>query len=210
MSIENVLGNISNFSGLIPLVAGMYNYKRLSETFKIVAIFFIVAFGFDMALMLVRLLGYRNNLPFIHLFLLINLLVFAWIYYREFQSAVLKKITLILAMLVLIAVGYSASKGLITFPTVSYTSLSVACDILSLLFFYQLLNGTEFIHIEKQAMFWFNSAVIFYFGTNIFLFMLYERSLSQNLSDVWVIHDVTNLIANILYSVALLCKPRKI
>ena len=211
MSLANIMNYLSIFSGLLPVIAAFYNYKYLDRVLRVIAIFFIISTFFDFLLFVTPLLGVKNNSPFIHLFMVIYVAFFGWIYYNSQQIPLLKKITVILSILALIAIGYNALDGsnLMSFPTVSYTSLSVVFNILSLLYFYQLLNGTAFTHIEKQAMFWFNSAVLFYFGINIFLFMLFERIVSHHGGDLWLIHDITNIIANILYSVALLCKPQK-
>jgi len=201
----------SLFSGLLPVIAAIYNYKHLDKVLKIVATFFFISTFFDFLLYITPQLGVKNNSPFIHLFTVICIVFFGQIYYRSFHIPLLKKITLALCAITLVAIGYNAIAGnsLMSFPTISYTFLSMVLNILSLLYFYQLLNVKEFIHIEVQPMFWLNSGVLFYFGINIFLFMLFERVVNTHAGDLWLIHDITNIIANLLYSVALLCKPQK-
>jgi len=79
----------------------------------------------------------------------------------------------------------------------------------SLAYFFQLLSRQEFVHIEKQGLFWINAGVLFYFSINIFLFMLFKRMITAHQEGYYMINNITNIIANILYSVGLLCKPQK-
>lgn len=98
---------------------------------------------------------------------------------------------------------------ILDYPSVSISALSVLLIILSLIYFYQLLNPLEFVHIEKQSLFWINAGVLFYSAVNIFLFMLMNRIPKADQANYYMIHSVTNIIANILYSVGLFCKPQK-
>jgi hypothetical protein len=211
MTLANILNYLSLFSGVLPVAAALYNYKHLDKVLKIAAVFFIISSFFDILLFTIPKLGVKNNSPFLHLFTVISIVFYGLIYYHSFYIPLFKKITVALSILTLIVLGYNAigDDKIMSFPTISYTFLSVVLNILSLLYFYQLLNNKEFTHIEKQAMFWINSGVLFYFGINIFLFMLFVRIESHNGGDLWVIHDLTNIFANVLYSVALLCKPQK-
>lgn len=79
----------------------------------------------------------------------------------------------------------------------------------SLLYFYHIFIRQEYVHIEKQALFWINSGVLIYFSLNIFLFMLFDLVIAQQRNDLYAIHSVTNIISNILYAIGLLCKPQK-
>jgi hypothetical protein len=95
------------------------------------------------------------------------------------------------------------------YPTVSNTSLSVSLIILSLIYFYQLLNPLKFIDIEKQGLFWINAGVLVYSSINIFLFMILSQIPIEDRHNYYIINSISNIIANILFSVGLLCKPQK-
>lgn len=211
MTLATILNFVSVASGTFPVAAALYNYKRLDRVLRVAALFFAISVFFDLLLVVTPRIGVVNNSPFIHLFFVISIVFFTVIYYHAFHIILLKNITVGLGLLaVLILIGNAISgEGLMSFPTLSSTILSIILTILSLLYFYQLLNIKEFIHIEEQYMFWINSGALFYFGINIFLFMLFKRIVAHTHGDIWLIHDVTNFIANVLYSVGLLCKPRK-
>ena len=99
-------------------------------------------------------------------------------------------------------------EGINDYPSLSNTVLSILVTCFSLLYFYQLLTRQEFVHIEKQGLFWINAGMLFYFAINIFLFMLFKRILSEHQESLYMINNITNTIANVLFTVGLLCKPQ--
>lgn len=115
-----------------------------------------------------------------------------------------------IGILAFIAIIFGAFwDGLLSFPSFANSFLSVVFTLLSLLYFYQLLTASEFVHIEKQPMSWINSGVLIYFGINIFLFMLFDKFVKHAEDDVWIIHDLTNVVANIFYSIGFLCQNQR-
>lgn len=208
MSIILILLYSSIASDILPLLAALYNYRRLDGVLKLFALFCVVSMIFDLLESILRL---RNNCPLLHLFILFTILFFTIIYYKAFYGSILKRIALILGGIGLIAVIYNAIfiEHIWTYPSISNTVLCLLMIILSLTYFYQLLTRQEFLHIDKQALFWINSAVLFYYSINIFLFMLYNKMSVSVRNDYYVIQYGASIIANLLYSVGLLCKPQK-
>lgn len=214
MSVAYALNVTSSVSGLFPVFAALYNYRHLDKVLKIVAVFFLVSAVFDGVLELTKIMNVYNSLPLIHLFIAISILFFAAIYYHAFFKPVVKKSILILAAVALLIVIFNSIfiEGIWDYPSISNTVLCVLLIFFSLAYFYELLNRQEFVHIEKQGLFWINAGVLFYYAINIFLFMLFERIMharKEDYEDYYMIHIVTNIIANVLYSVGLLCKPQR-
>jgi len=210
MTLDNILNYLSLFSGLFPVIAAIYRYKTLAPVLKPMAIFFFISAFVDTALSLMPRIGILNNWSLIHLFTVIMLFFFGRLYYKSFYISALKKITAGLCILALIAIVYGVfSDGLMFFPSFANSFLSVVFTVLSLLYLYQLLNARELVHIEKQPMFWINSGVLIYFGINIFLFMLFDKFVKHSKDDVWIIHDLTNVVSNILYSIGFLCQNQR-
>jgi hypothetical protein len=205
MTKELLFDYFSSASGLFPVIAFLYNYKHLDKTFKIIAAFFIVAVLFDVIL---RLWGKGNNYPVIHVFVIINIVFFGVIYYKAFFIKEVKRLALILSVIAfLIAVYFT--KNLYDYPSEGNTASSIVFIILALVYFYQLLNRQEFVLIEKQGLFWFNAGVLFYFSINIFLFMLFPKIPKDQQASYYIINNITNIIANLLYTTGLLCQPQK-
>lgn len=201
---------LSVISGIIPVLAALFNYKQIDKVLKIAATFFLVSFLFDVGFWIALETGggNLNDMPFVHLYLLVSLGFYSVIYYYLILNMTLKRIVIILSIMTLITFLYNALK-LLSYPTISNTALSILLIILSLVYFYQLLNRQEYVYIEKQGWFWINAGILFYSAVNIFLFMLFNQIPKDLRANILIIHSVTNIIANILYSVGLFCKPQK-
>jgi len=209
MSINYILDIISTYSGLLPVIAWLYNYRHLDNLMKLIGVFFVLSSVFDILQTLLTDWGVHNNMPVIHVFVIINIVFFGVIYYRAFFSRPLKHLTIGLTALALLIALFFA-RNLLIYPSESNTASGIAFIILSLVYFYQLLNRQEFVHIEKQGLFWFNAGVLFYFSINIFLFMLFTRIPKDDQPAFYMINNITNIIANLLYTTGLLCQPQKI
>ncbi|MDN5285272.1 MAG: hypothetical protein JWR38_1546 [Mucilaginibacter sp.] len=207
--MSHILQIFSIISGLIPVISAMFNYRRIDKILKIFAAFLLISFLFDVGFWLAQALqNTKNDMPLVHLYLAISLAFFSIIYYRLFFKEALKKTTLILSTITLLVLLYNSLK-IWEYPSISNTALSILLIILSLIYFYQLFNRQEFVYIEKQGLFWINAGVLFYSSVNIFFFMLFNQLSNKEQAEVFIIHSLTNIIANILYSVGLFCKPQK-
>jgi hypothetical protein len=211
MSITLILVYLSIASGIFPLLAALYNYRQLDRVLKLFALLCLVSASFDTLEAILSRMQVHNNCPLFHLYNVFAVLFYMAIYYRAFYQVTLKKIVLILGASVLVAIICNAIfiEGIWTYPSISNTIICMLMIILSLTYFYQLLTRQEFIHIEKQGLFWINAGILFYFSINIFLFMLYNKISVSVRTDYYMIQSGANIIANLLYSVGLLCKPQK-
>jgi len=209
MTAQRLFDLISFASGFLPVIAFIYNYGWLDKVSRLIGAFLIVAFVFDVALELLPLMGVSNNSPVVHMFVIINIIFFGIIYYEAFFIGKIKTLTIILSSLALVIALYF-TKNILRFPSEGNTASSIIFIALSLIYFYQLLSRQEFVHIEKQGLFWFNAGVLFYSSINIFLFMLFNMIPADDLPTYFVINNITNIIANLLYTTALLCRPQKL
>lgn len=199
---------LSVISGTFPIAVALLNFRNLNNLLKIIFALFAFSFVIDVGLWIAQEIGTKNDMYIIHIYIIISLIFYAIIYHKLFERVILKNMTIILSCIVaIIMIVYN--HNLDQYPSVSNTSLGVLLIILSLCYFYQLLNPQEFIHIEKLGLFWINTGILFYSAVNIFLFMLLDRIPRSEQHNYYMIHSVTNIIANILYSIGLLCKPQK-
>jgi len=211
MSINVILIYVSIASGALPLLAALYNYRQLDSVLKLFVLFCLISFSFDLFEMTLSELKVKNDMPVFHLYDVVAVLFYTAIYYRAFYESIFKRIALLLGATALAAVICNAVfiEKIWTYPSISNTVLCMMMIVLSLTYFYQLLTRQEFVHIDKQALFWINTGVLFYFSINIFLFMLYNKISKDVRNDYYMLQSVTSVIGNLLYSVGLLCKPQK-
>ena len=207
MSKEALFDYLSSFSGLLPLVAFAYNFKHLDKVAKIIGLFLIVSALSDLLQWLLPR-WHMDNIPVITVFIFVNIIFFGVIYYKVFISVWMRRLTIALTVIALI-ISLCYSKDIYAEPWANAVS-SFVFIILALIYFYQLLNLQEFVHIEKQGLFWFNAAVLFYFSITIFVVMLIGRIPVHEQAQYYIIQNITNIIANLLFSIALLCRPQKI
>ena len=208
MTKELIFDYISTVSGLFPVIAFIYNYRHLDRIGKVIGVFFVLSAVSDILLRLLQEWGINNNYPVIHIFVIINIIFFGFIYYRAFFIKRLKLVTIIMSAIALIIAIYF-TKDILVYPSESNTASSIIFIIFSLIYFFQLLNRQEFVHIEKQGLFWFNAGVLLYFSVNIFLFMLFNKIPADERPSYYIINYITNIIANLLYTTGLLCQPLK-
>lgn len=96
---------LSVISGIIPVLAALFNYKQIDKVLKIAATFFLVSFLFDVGFWIALETGggNLNDMPFVHLYLLVSLGFYSVIYYYLILNMTLKRIVIILSIMTLIA-----------------------------------------------------------------------------------------------------------
>ena len=208
MAVHTMFSVISDF---FPVLAAFYYYKRLDLVLKIAAAFFVVSALSDGLQTVFMYAGIGNSNPVIHIYIIASIFLFGAIYFHAFFNPLTKKAVVLCSAIAVIIVLFNIffNGGLLEYPSISNTVLSLLLILFSLLYFYQLLNRQEFIHIEKQALFWINASVLFYYSVTIFLFMLYKKLSIEQIGQYYIINSITNIIANILFTITLLCKPQK-
>lgn len=202
---------LSAFSVVFPIgisIARRQGYDRLGRGLS--AYFYLSAL-FDLA-GLITWHKKVNNLPLFHLFTLIELLFLGWVYEQAFKDLLLKKIVAVLTVLLgVFTVGSSLLlESIWTFNSISATTESVYLIVLSLLLFRQLLLQKEVMFLDRHPLFWLNSGVLLYFAGNLFVFML-QHAIAGSPQQGYVygiVHSGINILANLLFGIALLCRPR--
>ncbi len=210
MAIESGINVLSTISGFLPVLAALINYKNLDKALKIAVVYCLVSVISDIALQMMVRAGLPNNYPVIHIYIAVSILLLGAMYFDAFFNPLLKKTVLVTSSVVLAfaIANMIFMEGINDYPSLSNTVLSILITCFSLLYFHQLLTRQEFVHIEKQALFWINAGMLFYFAINIFVFMLFKRILSEHKVSLYLINNLTNIVANILFTVGLLCKPQ--
>jgi len=210
MFVYTGLGVLSTISGFVPVLVALIVYKNLDIVLKIAAAYFLASFLADVMLRVLIAIGTATNYPVIHIYIAISILLLGAMYFYAFFNPILKNTILVTSSVVLAfaIANMIFMEGINDYPSLSNTVLSILITCFSLLYFYQLLTRQEFVHIEKQALFWINAGMLFYFAINIFVFMLFKRILSEHKVSLYLINNLTNIVANILFTVGLLCKPQ--
>src|SRR5215469_2955860 len=135
MDSERLFDIISFASGLMPVIAFIFNYGWLDRISRIIGMYLIVAFVFDIALEILPVLGISNNSPVVHAFVITNIIFFGVIYYEAFFVRRIKTLTIILSSAALVISLYF-TKNILLFPSEANTASSVVFIVISLIYFY--------------------------------------------------------------------------
>lgn len=201
---------LATLSDLLPVIAAACCYRRLNTILKLTAAYACLGTVSDAVQTVCFFLRVHNNYPVIHIYLLSSILLCGAIYYHAFNSRALKKVVggVVAITFIISIINVIFIEHLFAYPSITNAVSGVMVIILSLLYFGMLLTEKD-TGIEKQGFFWINAAMLFYFSITIFLFMLYKWLTPQQWSHYYVINSLTNIIANVLFTIGLLCKPHQ-
>lgn len=153
--------------------------------------------------------NYSSNTYPIILFFSLSL-----IYYRLFSGRYSKLLLIagagftVMVAYEIVTEGASASTSML--PVVS----SLIFIGYSILYFYRLLKDLPAQRLSSLPGFWINVSVLFYFSGTFILFLsftyLIEKSRSNDtLMAFWSIQNISNIIRNILYAIAIYTGSRQ-
>ena len=154
-----------------------------------------------------------NNLYFFYPFVILQVLFFVRIYYLEIAFTASRKFLIILAAaFCCFAVVVTLLNSISSYnPYVKATENLIMIG-LAVYYFYYLNKALPFLYLEKHAMFWINTGILFYFSGTLLLFALgeYLTELARPLSaQLWNIHLLLNIVLNLFFSVAFWINRRK-
>ncbi|MFZ4796769.1 MAG: hypothetical protein ACOYMA_04700 [Bacteroidia bacterium] len=201
-----ILIRISQFSSIIPVIIGLFFYKKLNKSFKSL-VWFLLFFVFMeyFAYWLAKELG--NNMPLSHIFTVIEfgMLISVFTTYFKIQ---MKYYYILLFLIVFIGIiDAFVLKKLTTFGGLTNLIASIFFTIAALYFYYNNINQTQNIDLYKQPMFWFSTSILIYFSINFYKYLRLSTELKLPINTYfidYIIHSITNTIANLLYAMAFL------
>lgn len=210
MSLRFALIKISQASILLPVIVGLQNYKKLNIQFKILFFFFASTIGFEIQASILKMV-YHNNMPGLHLFTLLEFLVFSSVYYLNFPKNTLLKLLIVINGIVFIVIAFTDALLINTIwnpNTLSRSYSSISIITYTLIYFYYLFSNDLEYYSWQYPMFWISISALIYFGINMFYFML-NRYLISKAANTAILslytHAVINCISNLLYAQSFRC-----
>jgi hypothetical protein len=209
----HLINYISAASILLPVGVALSRLGRYRRPLNLLVAFFLFTALVELTFLVTCQLKWKN-VPLVHLYTVVEIAVLSTFYYHTFSKPRLKKgIALVAMSLITFSILNSAfGQGIWRFNTFSRTLESYWFITLSLMYCYWLLSTQAFIHVDKHPAFWVNIAILFSFSGRVFLFMLQNAIVQDPKPDYifyWaLIQMVVNVMAHVLYTVGLLCKPQ--
>ena len=209
-----LLGNVSSFIVLIPIIISGYKFKSLSKVqlklFYLIILIFLVEI---IANILWR--NKINNLPVYHFYTVFELLFILNIYKTVLKHPFSKKffVSVGIGFTVFAIVNTVYFQDLTTFNSNTTTLLGILVIFLALSYFYTLLKEVKYGALETNPMFWINSGFLIYFSSNLTLFFI-NNNLFKGSTEasylVWGLHAIVNIILVVFYTIAVWVNPKKL
>jgi len=193
----------------LPLLVGLFRYKRFTAVPKVVWYFVLVSTVFELVSGRIADLGDQNT-DFIPYFVAIETLFLSWVY-RKTLDGVWKKIIVAALILILITslISILSASDSDTFSSNLRLVQTGVFIVLSLVYFYQLFDHVEIKALGKEPMFWFNTGFFIYFCGALFFFVASitpngEEFIQEEIEffhQLFIIHSLVMVIRNILLTI---------
>ncbi|SKC85145.1 hypothetical protein [Ohtaekwangia koreensis] len=211
MTLETYIGvrNISSYSVLLPLALfaiAVYKRKQPGSVW-LLGVLLIVSGLADLVSFLIYTRYHINPNPVVSVYGLLQFLILMFIYRTEYTRIAFKRLADVvsIAFIIFAAINFVYIQGVHGLNTNLFTVSSIVLMIFCLIYFYQIIQELPEPYIERMVMFWVGAGVFFYFGTNLFLFLTVDRFIpkaDENFLLSWALHNGSNMVKNIIFSIA--------
>jgi len=206
---SSYLVDLAFYIPLLPALVAIWKYPLLNNHQKWFAILLwviiIISFTGDFWF---RSTG-RNNMPFFHLYILAEYLIFIKIFQLMFADSIRATIWIFLAcsFLIIWLMNVFIGEGWWGFP--DYIHALEALVILSLIFiwFSKMLQERKILHPERTFEFWMCAGLLIYFAGNFLLFLFPKFLIDAGpeiFNAIWKVTCILILLLYTFYTVALL------
>jgi hypothetical protein len=198
-SIFYVLQIISSFSVLLPILLGLIVFKSRDFIIRIFLIFLVIGFVTDLAGWYFYLTqNWQTNVQVQHVYILLESVFLLWfvsnfIGHKTFKAIVSK---LWIVAIPLWALALFMGKDAITIFKVTSQVIVASLSSFCLLKFIEKSEA-----VIKQITFWLLIGVFFY---NFCTFFFMSLLASQTGWNLWYIHNITNILTNLIYAAGFL------
>lgn len=210
MTLKVFYINLSQASVLLPIIAGLLNYKRLTWPYKVFFYFFVFCAAIEASSDVMKSV-LTNNMPILHLYTLVEFLVFSTVYYSHFQED--RKLRLFIKINAIFFVALCLAdalfiNGIWAWNTLSrgYSFISMFCY--TLIYFYFMFQKDGEQYNARHPMFWISCSALIYFGTNLLYVLSFKKLMLADAGTaikITFVHAGLNIIAHILYAQSFRC-----
>lgn len=204
MDVALFIAHLSSFSVIIPLVLAIIQWKKLPADISILRWLLVTSLITDIvSFILSQVLSIRNHVVGdIYMFIQFSLLLY--IFSLQFDRKAILKIAYI-ALIGFYLIGLFFLENYTASTVNSNAAASLIIIVVSILFFYKLLNELKIVNIHRLPILWISFATLFYYSGNLFLFLAgnYLQQVPESYKLMWILHNILNFAKNILLAVAL-------
>ncbi len=199
---------------LLPLCIGAIRYRALTASAKLGYWYIIASAIFTSIALVVGRYLHQNNLPYMHLFTIIELAMVVLFYKVLFAPGTYNRLYygIILLFTLLCIVNAVFFQSIYTYNSYTKSIEAIICILFAMKYFASIASGnSSVVKMLRCPDFYLNAAFFLYFSGGFMLFV-FSNFIITNLSlndffTIWTIHAALVLIMYLLISIAfLLCK----
>lgn len=195
---------------LVPIITGLCRYKTLPFNLKIVWFYLLIAAVINTAATITGRVYHANNMPFLHLYTLIEGVMFIW-FYQYLANEDKKKwfFFLQIAFVTFCLLNALFFQSIYLYSSYTRYVESIICILFALKYFAQIaLSDNKPL---KLPAFYFNTGIFLYFSGSFILF-IFSNFISQKLTAstmliFWSGHSSLVLLMYVLFTIGFIkCK----
>lgn len=212
--ITTWLVTYASFVLFFPIVVAIYRRKYMKKELKVMCYYLAFVLLFQLIAIVVSAVFKTNNLPFLHFYTVVEFGIISW-FYKEYLGSFLNPKILygnfvLFTTLAILNVIFVQS-------IFEYNSYPRGLECLFVVFYaitayYKIIKSLEIISIEKSPLFWINAGFLFYFAGSLFLFVLGNLILTQDIQLSmlsWAIHACLVALMYVFIGIGLWHSPRQ-
>lgn len=212
--ITTWLVTYASFVLFFPIVVAIYRRKYMKKELKVMCYYLAFVLLFQLIAIVVSAVFKTNNLPFLHFYTVVEFGIISW-FYKEYLGSFLNP-KIIYGNFVLFTT--LAILNVIFVQSIfEYNSYPRGLECLFVVFYaitayYKIIKSLEIISIEKSPLFWINAGFLFYFAGSLFLFVLGNLILTQDIQLSmlsWAIHACLVALMYVFIGIGLWHSPRQ-
>ena len=197
---------------LLPLGIGLLKIKVLPQSAKIIWYYLLVSAVVSSAAIFIGRVMHVNNLPLIHVYTALEVILFCWFYKKLLQAPKDSVLYWLLptVFVLLCIINALFFQSIHTYSSYTRSVEAIICILFALNYFARLATDNNGKKIALLPEFYLNSGIFLYFSGAFMLFVFSNfiiNSSSHNYSVIWVIHAALVLFMYLFFSVGFtLCK----
>jgi len=200
---------VAFFIPVIPAALSAWKYRTMQIHQKWFAILLwsilFISFSGDMWLRLTE----ENNMPFFHVYILVEYLIFLRIFQLMFKESINRKTWISLATGFILIWIFNIFKGEGWWGFPDYIHALEALVILGMVFvwFSKMLREKKILNPERTFEFWMCAGLLIYFTGNFLLFLFPKFLIDAGpeiFATIWKVTSILIILLYVLYTVALL------
>ena len=210
--MESIL-YIALFIPLLPAIVATFKWKLLINYQRLFTMMLWSILLISLCGELWSIVTRKSNLPFFHLYILIEYIflinILKYILQKEIKQHVWQ--TLLIGFSVIWVFNISIGKGWWSFPDYIHALEALIIVTLIVIWFKKILREKILANPEKTFEFWICTALLFFSSGNFLLFVFSEFLMTIDLvayEALWKVHLALNILLYLMYTVALLWVKR--